>query len=242
MATRSVPAPVALAAAWGGAVLFAASLLYFLHTYLIGFEAPAPSGPRLGPALVDVALFSVFALHHSLFARSALKAWVRRIIPPELERSLYTWISSALLAVVCWAWQPVPGDLYRLTGAAGWLCATVQAAGLLLTFLGSRALDVLDLAGVRPVLLARAGRTAGHVPLKTTGIYAVVRHPLYFGWALLVFGTAHMTGTRLVFALVSTAYLALAIPFEERHLIATFGADYEAYRARVRWRMLPGVY
>jgi protein-S-isoprenylcysteine O-methyltransferase Ste14 len=41
---------------------------------------------------------------------------------------------------------------------------------------------------------------------------------------------------------VSTAYLALAIPWEERALVRTFGSEYEAYRRKTRWRMLPGVY
>jgi methanethiol S-methyltransferase len=81
-----------------------------------------------------------------------------------------------------------------------------------------------------------------HPRLVTSGVYAVVRHPLYFGWALLVFGAPHMTMTRAVFAVVSTLYLAVAIPWEERSLTTTFGADYEAYARRVRWRMVPFLY
>jgi protein-S-isoprenylcysteine O-methyltransferase Ste14 len=69
-----------------------------------------------------------------------------------------------------------------------------------------------------------------------------VRHPLYFAWVLLVFGAPAMTMTRLSFAVISTAYLAIAIPFEERSLIETFGADYASYQKQVRWRMLPGIY
>jgi protein-S-isoprenylcysteine O-methyltransferase Ste14 len=45
-----------------------------------------------------------------------------------------------------------------------------------------------------------------------------------------------------VFAVVSTLYVAMAIPWEERALLDTFGAAYEAYRGTVRWRMMPGVY
>jgi protein-S-isoprenylcysteine O-methyltransferase Ste14 len=132
--------------------------------------------------------------------------------------------------------------LYTMPPAAAWLGAVAQVAGFVLTFLGSRAIDVLDLAGVRPVLLARAGRDAPHVPLMTTGVYAIVRHPLYFGWALLVFGAPAMTMTRFVFAVVSTAYLAIAIPWEERSLVGAFGDRYRAYQQAVRWRMIPGIY
>ena len=79
-------------------------------------------------------------------------------------------------------------------------------------------------------------------PLRTDGLYGFVRHPVYFGWVLVVFGAPVMTMTRLTFAVISTAYLALAVPFEERSLIETFGPDYASYRKRVRWRMIPGIY
>ena len=70
----------------------------------------------------------------------------------------------------------------------------------------------------------------------------MVRHPIYFGWVLFVAGAPLMTHTRLLFAVVSVAYLVVAIPLEERSLIANFGDPYLAYRRRVRWRMVPGIY
>jgi protein-S-isoprenylcysteine O-methyltransferase Ste14 len=228
--------------AWGGALLFAAALGYFLYAFLVRFGRTAPAGPVIAPLLVDLGLFSVFALHHSLFARPALKALVHRLLPLVLERSFYTWVASGLLIATCWWWQPVPGVLYVLPSWLAGIGVAAQAAGLVLTVAGSRAIDVLDLAGVRAVLRAGRARPATHVPLMTTGVYGLVRHPLYFGWALLVFGAPTMTATRMVFAVASTAYLAIAIPWEESSLIKTFGDDYRAYRTRVRWRMLPFVY
>src|SRR5947207_145229 len=82
----------------------------------------------------------------------------------------------------------------------------------------------------------------GGGPLVTSGPYQLVRHPLYLGWALAVFGTPHMTGDRLAFAVLSTAYLALAVPFEERSLARDFPAEYERYRRAVRWRIVPFIY
>jgi protein-S-isoprenylcysteine O-methyltransferase Ste14 len=231
-----------LACAWTGAALFAVALGYFLYAYLVRSGMAAGPGPVIGPILINVTLFSAFALHHSLFARTALKQVVKRSLPPVLERSAYTWVASALLVATCWWWQPIPGTLYVLPRWAAWAGVAAQVGGIVLTFAGSRAIDVLDLAGVRPVLLARSGRAAPHVPLVTTGVYRLVRHPLYFGWALLVFGAPHMTATRAVFAIVSTGYLAIAIIWEERALVATFGGAYQSYRQRVRWRMLPGIY
>jgi protein-S-isoprenylcysteine O-methyltransferase Ste14 len=51
-----------------------------------------------------------------------------------------------------------------------------------------------------------------------------------------------MTGTRLVFALVSCAYLLIAIPLEERTLRRTTRGQYDEYTRLVRWRLVPGIY
>jgi protein-S-isoprenylcysteine O-methyltransferase Ste14 len=228
--------------AWSGGALFVVSLVYFLYSYVYRFGPAAPDGSVLRPVAVDCLLFSVFALHHSVFARTPLKAWMRAVAPPALERSIYTWLASVLFIIVCRAWQPVPGQLYALEAPWRWVAEGVQIAGFVLTVLGSRALDVLDLAGIRTVIRARTGTPPAHAPLSTTGVFGIVRHPLYFGWTLLVLAAPDMTATRAVFALVSTAYIAMAISWEERGLVETFGADYERYRCGVRWRMIPFLY
>ena len=238
----------ALAIAWTGTLAFAASLLWFAYSYLVRFVDPSASAvPTVGDStaravVVNVLLFTGFAIHHSLLARPAVKRYIATVVPPELERSSYTWAASVLFAAVCWWWQPVPGTLYRLDGLWRALALVVQATGFVLTIHASRLLDVLDLSGVRAVHRAIAAQPARHVALETHGVYGFVRHPLYFAWALFVFATPDMTATRLTFAIVSTLYLALAIPLEERALVDTFGTAYDDYRRRVRWRMIPGLY
>ncbi len=226
--------------AWCGAAVFAASLLWFAYSYLFRYGTTA-SEPTLLPVLVNVLLFSIFALHHSVRARSGAKAWMATRVPPELERSLYVWTASILFIVVCTAWQPVAGVLYRFNGVWALPFHAIQLLGVVLTLRGAAAIDALDLAGVRPVL--DDGRHVSEPgPLETTGIYGFVRHPVYFAWVLMVFAPPVMTGTRACFAIISTLYIAIAIPFEERGLIERFGHEYEAYQRKVRWRLLPGLY
>jgi protein-S-isoprenylcysteine O-methyltransferase Ste14 len=108
---------------------------------------------------------------------------------------------------------------------------------VLLTIDAARSIDLLDLAGIRQT----TGRQTG-AGIQARGAYRFVRHPIYLGWALLTFGAPVMTATRFSFACISTLYLIVAIPFEERSLVEAFGDEYREYRRRVRWRMLPGVY
>ena len=230
-----------LAFAWLATGLFAASLGYFLYAYLLTFGViHRVESSAWRPALINFALFTIFALHHSLFARAGIKRAITNLVPPPVERALYSFVASVLFLLVCAFWQPMSGVLYALSGPWRWLGYGAQVAGLVLTVASSRALDVLDLSGLRQVLNARAGGATAPHALETGGVYGMVRHPLYLGWALFVFGAPDMTLTRFSFAAISTAYLAVAIPFEESGLVRTFGSDYEAYRTRRTVAHVPG--
>src|SRR5438093_10336065 len=80
-----------------------------------------PAGAAVWPALAyDTVLFGIFAAHHSVFARDAVKAWIARAIPPPLIRSVFVWTASVLLVAVCALWQPIGGAVYNVTGARAW--------------------------------------------------------------------------------------------------------------------------
>ena len=232
------PAPASVFA-WAGAALFAASLGYFLFTYAVTFGRVATGEVTLRDLVWNLLIFTVFALHHTLFARLRIRDAIARTVPAGLERSVYVWVASALLIAVCWWWRPIPGVAWAIEGPAAWALLGAQLGGLWLTLRSAVMIDVWDLAG----LSGKSGvRTAGSTEFKTSGPYGWVRHPIYAGWFLIVFAVPLMTTTRLEFAIVSGVYVLLAIPLEERTLRATAGAAYTRYAARVRWRLVPGVF
>lgn len=235
---------MASAFAWGGGAAFVASLAYFVYTYAVTLGRPGDTsgGDLVTSVVVNCLLFTVFATHHSLFARAAVKRWLTRFVPPALQVSFFVWVASLLLALACAAWRPVPGTLYRHTGLLAVLHLVPVGFGAALTALGARRLDPLDLAGIRQAARLAPPRRPADEELVTRFPYNFVRHPIYLGWALFVFGVADMTWNRLLMACLSTGYLVVAIPWEERLLTRTFGAAYERYRQRVRWRMIPLVY
>lgn len=230
------------ALAWLGGGAFLASLAYFFFCYFVTFgrvTQPTPGGPQdvLPPLAANLALFTGFALHHSVMARSGAKRWLSRRVPPALERSTYVWVSSALFALTCAAWQEVPGVAWRVDAPTKLVLHVVQLGGAWLTFRSAGVIDIWELSGIR-----QAEGPARPPRFKVIGPYNVVRHPIYLAWALMTFGAPVMTGTRLSFALISTLYLAVAIPLEERSLVEAFGDEYREYQRRVRWRMVPGIY
>jgi len=233
----SAPGRATRVIVWLGGAAFLVSLAVTLGTFYLGMW-PAPAGSTvLRPIAIDVLLFAGFALHHSVFARSGIKRWLTARVPPHLERSLYVWVASLLLLAVIAAWQPLPGRAYQHEGWAAIPHWAIVVAGVWLTARATGVIDGLQLAGIRQGL-GTVTRDRFHI----AGPYRAMRHPIYLGWMLMVFGVADMTCTRFAFAAISSAYLIVAIPFEERSLIEIFGPAYVEYQRLVRWRILPGVW
>jgi protein-S-isoprenylcysteine O-methyltransferase Ste14 len=226
--------PLARAFTGGGALVFVIALAVGTWRF-IALGTPPADGPLLTGLLANTLLFGMFALHHSVLAREPVKAAVARLVSPPLERTTYVWVASLLFIVTCVAWRPIAGELYRIPPPWAWLIGALQLAGGLVTLDAARRIDVRVLAGLRP-------EPAQDGDLVARGTYRVVRHPIYLGWVLLVWAASDMTMGRLVFAIISTSYLVIAVPFEERSLRRRFGPAYDAYRRRVRWRIVPGLY
>jgi len=218
---------------WLGGALFVASLAGCAWTYGETFGRGLPSG-GWPPLAIDAGLITIFAVHHSVFARETMKARMTRLVPAALLRSSYVWIASALLIFACATWRPIGGEIYRAQGVLALALAGVQLAGLWLTATSTGRLDPLELAGIHPPRESEG--------LQVSGPFRWIRHPLYLGWVLMVFGAAHMTGDRLAFAVTTTLYLVVAIPLEERSLRRAFGEAYAGYMRQVRWRLIPFIY
>src|SRR5712692_1661754 len=217
---------------WLGGALFVGALVLCAWWYLFVLGRPQAAG-GVHALLLDIGLFTVFALHHSLFAREFAKRLFGSLAP-HVIRSVYVYVASLLLIVVCVAWRPIGGELYRVSGVRTVAHIVVQLAGVWCIARAVARIDPLELAGIRP-----ESRREG---LETSGVYGWVRHPVYFGWMLAVFGTPHMTGDRLTFAAITTLYLIVAVPFEERSLRRSFGEAYARYTRAVKWRMIPFIY
>lgn len=225
-----------------GYVLFLGVFLYLVGFIggceLAGFATPtALDGPRttgLGRALaVDGLLVALFAVQHSVMARPRFKAWLTRYVPHAAERSTYVLATNAaLLAMFVW-WEPLGGRVWSVEHEAAraviWcLYAAGWATVLVTTFL----INHFDLFGLRQVWLEFRGREYTALPFVTPGPYRFIRHPLYVGWLLVFWSAPTMTASHLAFALGMTAYILIAIVFEERDLVR-FHPGYAEYRRKV---------
>ncbi|WP_349258612.1 methanethiol S-methyltransferase [Steroidobacter sp.] len=217
--------------------VFFATFLYaiaFLGNFLIGNSIDAAPSISVGKAIaIDIALLAAFALQHSIMARPAFKRWWTRFVPAPAERSTYVLFSSLALILLFWLWQPIGAVIWQVDHPVGKAVLYAgYASGWVLLLIATFLINHFDLFGLRQSWLYFVGRPYTEIPFRTPGLYKVVRHPLYVGWLLAFWCTPTMTAAHLLFAVMTTAYILIAIQFEEHDLTHTF-PEYASYRQRV---------
>ena len=212
------------------AVVTVLSVIAYLGLAIVG--AGGPGRFFSYPPLTAVTLVTIALGVAGLFSEGHIGAGVRE------DRS-NRWVIAALGVLgVLGAYLPAYTDRidFLTLGGEGvrWLGVLLYAAG-----------GVLRLAPV--FVLGR--RFSGLVAIQpehrlvSSGLYGVIRHPSYLGLFVLSlgWGLAFRSGVGVILAVLTLPVVLARIDAEERLLSETFGAEYDAYRARTR-RLIPYVY
>jgi len=218
------------------------ALFFGVYLYLIGFVCgilvPAPiNGSQttsVWAPVVNALLVACFGIQHSVMARPAFKSWWTHFIHPAIERSTYVMISNLVMIAMFYFWQPMPQLLWDFENPyiRGFLW-TLNAIGWFLVPGTSFLINHFDLFGTRQVWLHFKGDQYRQLPFRTPMLYRLVRHPLYVGWLMSFWITPSMSVGQTLFAGAMTAYILVAIRFEERDLERVFGQSYADYRRQV---------
>jgi protein-S-isoprenylcysteine O-methyltransferase Ste14 len=217
--------------------VFFITLLYAIG-FLGNFGVPksidsGAEGSTAAALAVDGALLAIFALQHSIMARQWFKRAWTAVVPEPAERSTYVLFSSAALLLMFWQWRPIGGIIWKVDGMAATVMLAVYGVGLLIVLLSTFLINHFDLFGLRQVYLFLVGRPYTRLEFRTPFFYRYVRHPLYVGWLLTFWAAPVMTVAHLFFAVMTTAYILVAIQFEEADLLAAHGEKYARYRKEV---------
>lgn len=175
-----------------------------------------------------------FGAVHSLLAHPPVQRAMGRLFG-SATRLAYNVIATvhiaAVLAVGGWLLGGAGG--FALPGwlrAAMWTLSGLGVAGLVA---GLREYDLGRFAGAWQLRHGAApGAADEDEPLVTAGLHRYVRHPLYTAGMMLLWGLAQ-SPLGLVTAVWGTVYFLVGTWFEERKLIARYGAAYRDYRRRV---------
>ena len=227
-----------------GFALIAYAIFFATFLYLIAFVGNLPwvpltvdRGPyaAVGTAVaINLLLIAIFGIQHSVMARQGFKRFWTRVVPAPAERSVYVLMASAVLILLFTQWRPIEGTVWQVTQPlfAGLLWA-LFALGWLIVLTSTFLINHFELFGLQQAWFNLRGRAAAAPQFRQPFFYKLVRHPLYSGFFLAFWATPHMTYSHLLLAGGMSAYMLIAIVFEERDLVALFGKDYEDYRASV---------
>lgn len=184
--------------------------------------------------LVNVLLLGLFAVQYSVMARPAFKRWWTRFVPQPVERSTYVLLASLVLILLFWQWRPMTDVVWNVEHTVGRVILwALFLLGWVTVLVSTCLINHFDLFGLRQVYLYQRGEAYTDLAFRTLFLYKIVRHPIMLGFIIAFWSTPHMTIGHLVFAMVTTAYILIAIQLEERDIMSIHGMTYGEYRKQV---------
>lgn len=193
-----------------------------------------PGIPFMHALMINLGLLTIFAIQHSGMARKGFKRWITQYIPKSAERATYVLLSNTVMLIMFYFWEPMGGVIWSTESAYLKTCVlTIYMFGWALVLVSTFLINHFHLFGLQQVWGQLIGIEIPTSHFVAPSLYKLVRHPLYVGWIVVVWAAPVMTSAHLVFALMCTAYILIAIQFEEKDLEGEFGDAYKAYKEQV---------
>lgn len=187
-------------------------------------------------AVRTLSAIAVFRVHPTLLRERATvlihrhQPWIDRLILLAFMATAFMGV-PAVATLDVWHWHVLPSPPFALA-----------IAGLVLFALGWTIIAVALRENPFAVTVVRVQNERQHT-VVATGIYGVVRHPMYAGNPLVNVGLSLWLGSYVaaLFAVLPLGLLMVRIGLEER-LLRRELPGYREYAARVPYRLLPGVW
>jgi protein-S-isoprenylcysteine O-methyltransferase Ste14 len=225
---------------YGSAVytVFFATFCYLIGwsgSFLVPLQIDGPARSSVGTSiLVNVSILALFAVQHTIMARGWFKQWWTRFVPWPIERATFVLFTVAILITLVLQWRPLPDVVWQVENQAGVLLLRgLFFAGWGIVLISTFIIDHFDLFGLKQTIYYALGKPYPAPFFKEVSFYRYVRHPLMLGFLIAFWATPVMSQGHLLFAVVTTAYVLVAIQIEERELLSIHGEDYQQYRRRV---------
>lgn len=184
--------------------------------------------------IINLSLMSLFALQHSIMARPVFKEWLTKYVNPAIERSTYVLLSSLILLLLYWKWQPMTTIVWDTEGITSTIVMVIFLSGWVIVFLSTLMISHFELFGLTQIYKNFKDQSLTVPEFQVNWFYKLVRHPIMLGFIIAFWAAPTMTVGRLLFAAVTTIYILIAVKYlEEKDLKKFIGKAYEDYQKKV---------
>ena len=180
--------------------------------------------------ILNLILLSAFALQHSVMARPSFKKVWTKVVPKAVERSTYVLLSSCVLILLFVSWVPITDPIWTVTGPLATVIRAVFFLGFGIVALSTFMINHFDLLGLRQVVDNMQDKIRDRETFVTTGLYKLCRHPIMLGFIVAFWAAPAMTVGHMLFSVLTTVYIFVAIVFEEKDLTDQYGDTYREYK------------
>jgi methanethiol S-methyltransferase len=211
-------------------IIGVSSMMFYFLMIQFGMDQAAHVW-SLNAMILDVLLFGLFPLQHSLLARPKAKEMTAKILGSHLLRAFYVLTSGVVMWIVLLNWKNFGPYLYRFDTAIAF--DVIFYLSLALIILSTVALDHSMMFGLKQGYSAWKNLPLPESGLQTDGLYGLVRHPITSLLLIALWSHHTLTAGRCVFNILFSSYAIAGTWFEERDLVKAFGKEYEDYRKKV---------
>ena len=188
--------------------------------------------PLEAQAIYGLAWLS-FGVIHSVFAGVAANRRLDSLFGVYYRLAYNLWAGLHIAAVWALGGALIGDQPYDLEPSVAGAMTGIGVLGVVVLVLALREYDLGRFSGMAQIRAQKKGITLSEdEPLITGGLHLFVRHPLYLGVYLILWGRA--TGDfGLATAVWGSVYLFIGAAFEDRKLLALYGNEFRDYKDRI---------
>ncbi|KIN72624.1 methyltransferase family protein [Sulfitobacter guttiformis] len=230
---------IVVALAFGAVVhaLFAVAVLSMIAAMFFGMSKSLGTVSWPLAALVNAALVLQFPAFHSLLLTARGSRWLSRLVPAQygatLSTTTYAIIASAQLLVLFAFWTPSGIIWWQAEGAVLYAIVGAYVTSWLLLIKASFDAGAEVQSGALGWMSLLQNIKPQFPGMPTTGLFRVIRQPIYVAFALTLWTVPVWTPDQLFLAVTLTAYCLVAPKLKERRFKKRYGERFSAYQRSV---------
>ena len=222
-------------------LVFALAVGAMILAMFFGMSESFGSLPAPWSYLANLFLVLQFPLVHSLLlserGRKPLKWLAPRDVAGTLGTTTFAIVASVQLFLLFAFWTPSGIVWWRAEGAAFAILCTAYAVSWLLLIKASYDAGAEVQSGALGWMSLAQDRKPVFPDMPTTGLFRLIRQPIYVSFALTLWTVPVWTPDQLALAVVLTVYCLAAPRLKEARFEKRYGDRFERYRARVPYAL-----